>query len=99
MLDWSAMKKVLIKSQLVNTRKDIINIYATGELKYDLNSFWNIVIMFVMMPLLLSGQETHLQGLSLKEVAASLDLSESATAGLLHRGRQSLIHRMGKWDE
>ena len=41
----------------------------------------------------------HLQGLSLKEVAASLDLSESATAGLLHRGRQNLIHRMGKWDE
>jgi len=41
----------------------------------------------------------HLQGLSLEEVAASLDLSESATAGLLHRGRQNLIHRMGKWDE
>jgi hypothetical protein len=33
MLDWSAMKKVLIKSQLVTTRKDIMNIYATGELK------------------------------------------------------------------
>lgn len=41
----------------------------------------------------------HLQGLSLKEVAASLDLTEAATAGLLHRGRQSLVQRMGKWDE
>lgn len=41
----------------------------------------------------------HLQGLSLKEVAASLDLSESATAGLLHRGRQNLIHRMETRDE
>ena len=41
----------------------------------------------------------HLQGYSLKEVSASLGLSESATAGLLHRGRQSLIRRMGKCDE
>jgi len=41
----------------------------------------------------------HLQGLSLKEVAEFLDLSESATAGLLHRGRQNLIQRMGNWDE
>jgi RNA polymerase sigma-70 factor (ECF subfamily) len=41
----------------------------------------------------------HLQGLSLKEVATSLNLSESATAGLLHRGRQNLIHRMGTRDE
>ncbi|MCS7469196.1 sigma-70 family RNA polymerase sigma factor [Stieleria sp. ICT_E10.1] len=41
----------------------------------------------------------HLQGFSLKEVAASLGLSEPATAGLLHRGRQNLIRRMGKCDE
>lgn len=40
----------------------------------------------------------HLQGLSLKEIAVSLGLSEPATAGLLHRGRQSLIQRMGNWD-
>ena len=33
----------------------------------------------------------HLQGHSLKEVAAVLGLSESATAGLLHRGRQYLV--------
>ena len=32
----------------------------------------------------------HLKGHSLKEVAESLQLSESATAGLLHRGRQRL---------
>ncbi len=38
----------------------------------------------------------HLQGFSLKEVAAFLGLSESATAGLLHRGRQNLIRRMGE---
>ena len=37
----------------------------------------------------------HLQGHCLKEVAASLGLSESATAGLLHRGRQQLIRCMG----
>ena len=41
----------------------------------------------------------HLQGLSLKEVAESLELTESATAGLLHRGRQNLIRRMGNRDE
>ena len=41
----------------------------------------------------------HLQGLSLKEIAISLDLSESATAGLLHRGRQSLIQRMGNGND
>ena len=41
----------------------------------------------------------HFQGLSLKEVATSLDLSESAAAGLLHRGRQNLTHRMGTRDE
>ena len=32
----------------------------------------------------------HLKGLSLKEVAEAMQLSESATAGLLHRGRQRL---------
>ena len=32
----------------------------------------------------------HLRGLSLKEVAEAMQLSESATAGLLHRGRQRL---------
>ena len=36
----------------------------------------------------------HLQGNSLKEVADALGLSESATAGLLHRGRQQLVKRM-----
>ena len=36
----------------------------------------------------------HLQGHSLKEVAASLGLSESASAGLLHRGRQQLLRCM-----
>ena len=40
----------------------------------------------------------HLQGMPLKEVATQLGLSESATAGLLHRGRQNLIRRMGKSD-
>jgi RNA polymerase sigma-70 factor (ECF subfamily) len=37
----------------------------------------------------------HLRGHSLKEVAASLGLSESATAGVLHRGRQQLLRCMG----
>jgi DNA-directed RNA polymerase specialized sigma24 family protein len=32
----------------------------------------------------------HLRGLSLKEVAEAMQLSESAAAGLLHRGRQRL---------
>jgi len=32
----------------------------------------------------------HLKGHSLKEVAEAMQLSESATAGLLHRGRQRL---------
>lgn len=32
----------------------------------------------------------HLKGHSLKEVAEALQLSESAAAGLLHRGRQRL---------
>ena len=34
----------------------------------------------------------HLRGLSLKEVAEAMQLSESAAAGLLHRGRQRLAH-------
>ncbi|MEW4489433.1 sigma-70 family RNA polymerase sigma factor [Thalassoglobus sp. JC818] len=33
----------------------------------------------------------HLRGFSLREVADALDISESATAGLLHRGRQRLV--------
>ncbi len=37
----------------------------------------------------------HLRGKSLKEVAADLGLSESATAGLLHPGRQHLLRLMG----
>jgi RNA polymerase sigma-70 factor, ECF subfamily len=36
----------------------------------------------------------HLQGLTLREVAESMNLSESATAGLLHRGRQQLAGGM-----
>lgn len=39
----------------------------------------------------------HLRGHSLAEIAATLGLSESATAGLLHRGRQHLLRRMGKY--
>lgn len=36
----------------------------------------------------------HLRGHSLKEVAKAIGLSESATAGLLHRGRQQLVRCM-----
>ncbi len=36
----------------------------------------------------------HLQGLPLREVAESMNITESATAGLLHRGRQQLASRM-----
>lgn len=38
----------------------------------------------------------HLNGDSLKEVSERLGLSEPATAGLLHRGRQLLSKRMGE---
>ncbi len=38
----------------------------------------------------------HLLGHSLKEVACALQLSEDATAGLLHRGRQQLAQRLKK---
>ncbi len=37
----------------------------------------------------------HLRGHSLKEIADMLHLSEAAVAGLLHRGRQQLLHCMG----
>jgi RNA polymerase sigma-70 factor, ECF subfamily len=36
----------------------------------------------------------HLRGLSLQQVAKELSLSESATAGLLHRGRKQLVERL-----
>ncbi len=36
----------------------------------------------------------HLRGHSIKEVAMSLGVSESAAAGLLHRGRQELLRCM-----
>ena len=36
----------------------------------------------------------HLRGQSLQEVAEALGLSESAVAGLLHRGRQQLAKRL-----
>lgn len=36
----------------------------------------------------------HLRGLSLRRVAEELSLSESATAGLLHRGRKQLAERL-----
>ncbi|MCC6511049.1 MAG: sigma-70 family RNA polymerase sigma factor [Pirellulaceae bacterium] len=36
----------------------------------------------------------HLRGHTLKEVSEMLEVSESAVAGLLHRGRQQLLHRM-----
>ncbi len=36
----------------------------------------------------------HLRGLSLQQVAEELGLSESATAGLLHRGRKRLVERL-----
>ena len=38
----------------------------------------------------------HLQGHSLQQVALVLGLSESATAGLLHRGRKQLAQRLQK---
>ena len=38
----------------------------------------------------------HLRGHSLMEVADALQLTESATAGLLHRGRQQLVQRFEK---
>lgn len=36
----------------------------------------------------------HLRGCSLRQVAEELGLSESATAGLLHRGRKQLAERL-----
>ncbi len=36
----------------------------------------------------------HLRGHTLKEISELLDVSESAVAGLLHRGRQHLLLRM-----
>ena len=36
----------------------------------------------------------HLEGRSLKEIAEALELTESAIAGLLHRGRQNLMRQM-----
>lgn len=36
----------------------------------------------------------HLRGESLRQVAETLGLSESAAAGLLHRGRQQLMRRL-----
>jgi RNA polymerase sigma-70 factor (ECF subfamily) len=35
--------------------------------------------------------QKHLRGASLKQVAESLEISESAAAGLLHRGRMALV--------
>jgi RNA polymerase sigma-70 factor (ECF subfamily) len=36
----------------------------------------------------------HLRGYSLRQTAQALGLSESATAGLLHRGRKQLVERL-----
>jgi RNA polymerase sigma-70 factor, ECF subfamily len=36
----------------------------------------------------------HLRGCSLQEVAMAMELSETATAGLLHRGRKALVERL-----
>lgn len=40
----------------------------------------------------------HLRGESLKQVAETMGLSEAAVAGLLHRGRQQVIHRLEQLD-
>jgi RNA polymerase sigma-70 factor, ECF subfamily len=41
----------------------------------------------------------HLQGCTLREVAQQLGLSEAATAGLLHRGRQRLVELLEPIDD
>lgn len=55
-----------------------------------------IAIMLSALQELPDNQRTavimkHLRGHSLKEVAEALGLTESATAGLLHRGRRKLV--------
>jgi RNA polymerase sigma-70 factor (ECF subfamily) len=40
----------------------------------------------------------HLRGYPLQQVAEALGLSESATAGLLHRGRKQLVERLERND-
>ncbi len=59
-----------------------------------------VVIMLAELQKLAVDQRTaiilkHLRGLSLNEVADSMRLSESSTAGLLHRGRQQLVRLLG----
>lgn len=58
-----------------------------------------IELMLAAMQDLPANQRTalmlkHLRGHSLQEVAEALELSESAVAGLLHRGRQQLARRL-----
>jgi RNA polymerase sigma-70 factor (ECF subfamily) len=58
-----------------------------------------ILIMLAVLQEIPPDQKTavimkHLRGCSLKEIAEELNRSESATAGLLHRGRQNLVAAM-----
>jgi len=60
-----------------------------------------VLLMLAAIQELPTNQRTviilkHLRGLSLKEVAEALQLSEDAIAGLLHRGRQQLVQRLEK---
>lgn len=58
-----------------------------------------ILILLALLQEIPPDQKTavimkHLRGCSLKEIAEELNRSESATAGLLHRGRQNLVAAM-----
>lgn len=58
-----------------------------------------IELMLAAMQELPTNQRTalvlkHLRGHTLQEIAEALELSESAVAGLLHRGRQQLARRL-----
>jgi RNA polymerase sigma-70 factor, ECF subfamily len=73
-------------------KKDIRRRLRTSEIEA---SWSRLCLMLSALQTLPDNQRTslimkHLKGLSLKEVAEAMQLSESATAGLLHRGRQRL---------
>jgi hypothetical protein len=44
---WFNRKRLELKNHAQRSRKTIITIYATGELKYPLNSFSKIIKMFL----------------------------------------------------
>lgn len=77
------------------------NVFAVDDTSPSQISHRNeqIARMLSALQLLPSNQRTavimkHLRGQSLKKIAESLDISESAVAGLLHRGRQQLLRCM-----